>query len=395
GITVPAAEIVAAQERGRIEAVNALLLDKARELLGRREVEYPVDHVMELTMSLIRQNPGYAMQYLIAWANQRLAMGWTPETLRTLPPAQARQALLEASRRFVEEDRLAKAIGEALALRELPELEAHFRERYGAELPPMIRRLRPGPDRDDLVRARVESILRAELIFFERTIMLETMDPLWRNHLYAMDQLRGAIGFRAVSQQDPRIEFKREGSRMFSQVMDSIRDRVTDAIFKVRLSVAPAPGGGAGPGVTPGSLPSAPGATAAVLPAPTIAGPGLMIVGPGLGPVDGAGSAVSSPAPPPGAERPAAAPPAPRAAGPLATPPRSSAVGPAAAPAGTVVKAAKRYGRNDACPQGAGRKYKKCCNRPDGVCTGEGLSRPPAGGDGTGAGEGTGAEADA
>ena len=40
-----------------------------------------------------------------------------------------------------------------------------------------------------------------------------------------------------------------------------------------------------------------------------------------------------------------------------------------------VVKSETRLGRNDPCPQGSGAKYKKCCNRPDGACTGEGLKR--------------------
>jgi preprotein translocase subunit SecA len=51
---------------------------------------------------------------------------------------------------------------------------------------------------------------------FERTILLDTLDQRWKDHLYAMDQLRDAINFRAFSQQDPRIEYKREGSHMFT-----------------------------------------------------------------------------------------------------------------------------------------------------------------------------------
>jgi hypothetical protein len=47
------------------------------------------------------------------------------------------------------------------------------------------------------------------------------------------------------------------------------------------------------------------------------------------------------------------------------------------AKASTVVKSERRFGRNDPCPQNSGRKYKKCCNRPDGTCTGEGLSKAP------------------
>jgi len=45
------------------------------------------------------------------------------------------------------------------------------------------------------------------------------------------------------------------------------------------------------------------------------------------------------------------------------------------------LKTEKRLGRNDTCPQGTGRKYKKCCNRPDGTCNGQGLTNPAAGDD--------------
>src|SRR5205085_9204226 len=56
----------------------------------------------------------------------------------------------------------------------------------------------------------------------------------WKDHLYAMDLLRESIGLRGVAERDPRIEYKKEGSRLFQEFMRGIRDRVTDVIFKVR-----------------------------------------------------------------------------------------------------------------------------------------------------------------
>jgi hypothetical protein len=46
--------------------------------------------------------------------------------------------------------------------------------------------------------------------------------------------------------------------------------------------------------------------------------------------------------------------------------------------AAPVVKTEKRYGRNDPCPMGCGRKYKKCCNKADGSCDGSGMNAPAA-----------------
>jgi preprotein translocase subunit SecA len=51
-----------------------------------------------------------------------------------------------------------------------------------------------------------------------------------------MDQIRDAIGFRAFSQKDPRIEFKRESARVFNEMQETIRDRVTDIAFRGRLA---------------------------------------------------------------------------------------------------------------------------------------------------------------
>ncbi len=67
-------------------------------------------------------------------------------------------------------------------------------------------------------------------------VLVETLDQSWKDHLYAMDQLRDSIGFRAIAQTDPKIEYKREGQRMFKSMMKELRQRVTDIIFKARIA---------------------------------------------------------------------------------------------------------------------------------------------------------------
>ena len=69
----------------------------------------------------------------------------------------------------------------------------------------------------------------------ERKVLLQIYDTTWKDHLYAMDLLRESIGLRGVAERDPRIEYKKEGTRLFQEFMRGIRDRVTDIIFKVRL----------------------------------------------------------------------------------------------------------------------------------------------------------------
>ncbi|HIB69587.1 MAG TPA: hypothetical protein EYO33_32035, partial [Phycisphaerales bacterium] len=88
----------------------------------------------------------------------------------------------------------------------------------------------------DAIRARVETLARPELVQFEQMVLIDTLDQAWKDHLYEMDQLRDSIGFRAIAQTDPKIEYKREGQRMFKSMMKELRERVTDIIFKARIA---------------------------------------------------------------------------------------------------------------------------------------------------------------
>ena len=216
---------------------------------------------------------------LVAWANQRYSMGWTPDTLRSTPPQKVREQLVAASRKIYEEQRIEKEVEAAQACATDAELDAHIQQRFKFPIPDSLKFLE-GEERKDAIRSLIESILRAELLTFERTILLDTFDQCWRDHLYAMDQLRDSINFRAFSQQDPRIEYKREGSHMFLSMMQTTRDRVTDYVFKARLS-AQAMMAGMGeeqqaPRPVPRAAPPRPSGGPTALPgAGSITGPGL------------------------------------------------------------------------------------------------------------------------
>jgi preprotein translocase subunit SecA len=72
----------------------------------------------------------------------------------------------------------------------------------------------------------------------EKIIILQTIDTLWMNHLDEIDYLRQGIGLRGYGQRDPLIEYKREAFNMFSRLMDNIRGTIVSTIF--RVSIAPA-----------------------------------------------------------------------------------------------------------------------------------------------------------
>jgi preprotein translocase subunit SecA len=68
----------------------------------------------------------------------------------------------------------------------------------------------------------------------ERILLLQTIDAKWKDHLYAMDQLKEGISLRAFAQRDPLIEYKREGFEMFEMMYQSINEEVAETIFKVQ-----------------------------------------------------------------------------------------------------------------------------------------------------------------
>jgi preprotein translocase subunit SecA len=252
GVTVPAEEIAEAIE-GEMKRPEDLVMDKVRDVYRQREIEYPVDYAIEMTRVIAQQDQAAAFEQLARWARTRFGGTWTPDDIRSVPPQKIRARFLDESEKFVDEDRLPKAIADALECDTDEKLEAHLQERYEAPLPEQMRFLE-GKERSNAIRARVETILRNELLFFERTVLLEQFDTAWKDHLYAMDQLRDSINFRAFSQQDPRIAFKREGSTLFKDMLGGIRERVTDVIFRARISPASAFQNAAGAQGRPGAM---------------------------------------------------------------------------------------------------------------------------------------------
>ena len=71
--------------------------------------------------------------------------------------------------------------------------------------------------------------------FVERMVMLQTIDGKWKDHLYAMDQLREGIGLRAYGGKDPLLEYKKEGFEMFTDMIERIKDDTLRMVYRVQL----------------------------------------------------------------------------------------------------------------------------------------------------------------
>ncbi|MBD2783512.1 preprotein translocase subunit SecA [Xenorhabdus sp. DI] len=81
-----------------------------------------------------------------------------------------------------------------------------------------------------------EEIVGAEMMrSFEKGIMLQTLDTLWKEHLAAMDYLRQGIHLRGYAQKDPKQEYKRESFAMFANMLESLKYEVISTLSKVQV----------------------------------------------------------------------------------------------------------------------------------------------------------------
>jgi preprotein translocase subunit SecA len=165
-------------------------------------------------------------------------------------------------------------------------------------------------------RAREAEFTAPLLRDLERHLYLYTVDEHWRDHLYELDHLKGGIGLRAYGQRDPLIEYKKEAYSLFETLMREVREDFVQRLFRVQL---------------------APEAMRQIEQKPRV--PRRMQEH------HAETQAFSGVAPrrDAAAEEPAAA--------------QTPGGRPGAAP---VVRSGPRVGRNDPCPCGSGKKYKKC-----------------------------------
>ncbi len=83
------------------------------------------------------------------------------------------------------------------------------------------------------VQGAVDDRFYPEMRRMERQILLNIVDDAWKNHLLTMDHLRSSVGLKGYAQMDPKVEYKREGMRMFETMWGSIGERVSELIFRM------------------------------------------------------------------------------------------------------------------------------------------------------------------
>ncbi len=226
---------------------------QARELYARKEAEFPVQVGMTRYLaerSQQNQSPRYDREGLAAWATDRFGVFVDAEELRPLLRPEIEQTLRKIARESYRGDRL------------WSELDRRIESAYGPV--PIEGKPVPSPDRDALAELaswareelgvettvdELESLSRNEARFklaaaldaryrpemreMEKVLVLQILDSSWMEHLRAMDHLRSSVGLRGYAQIDPKVEYKREGMKIFEEMWSGVGDKVTDLVFRM------------------------------------------------------------------------------------------------------------------------------------------------------------------
>jgi preprotein translocase subunit SecA len=231
-------EIRAAIDSGE-EQPRDKLCARARKRYQMREVEYPIDYALAMTVMGMRQSPQEALDALVNWGKTRYDLTLEPDQVRQAGPAKIRENLEEGVNEWFEEGKLQASLDEVSEREDVESLDSYLEEKYGEKSPDWLAWL----DQDEFhaaSRGLIEARLRPELLQLETTVMLDTLDQSWKDHLYAMDQLRDGINYQAFAQQDPKIAYKKQGSELFGEMLVDIQERVAEYVYKARINPAAA-----------------------------------------------------------------------------------------------------------------------------------------------------------
>jgi len=130
---------------------------------------------------------------------------------------------------------------------QLDDLADDLRRGLGADLPVQEWGREEGIDGTALGERIEQAILRLNLEkeqrfgtdtmrFVEKSLLIQTLDTVWKEHLYALDHLRQGIGLRAYGQRDPLNEYKSEAFLLFNFMLDELKERVVGMLARVELA---------------------------------------------------------------------------------------------------------------------------------------------------------------
>ena len=243
GIDVDVAEI----QNQEVEFIKELMVQKAIAHYDEKEAEYPV--IAGLYQFSIGKGADSRIdrESLTKWASDRFVCDINVEDLKNQQRDQIREKLMELSRD--SQNRAHAAMAELQ--QEIQQVDGSGRIPLGRShenVGSLTRWLKdkveyeiPVKEFKDLNREELEQKLQSvvadyyhpEMRRMERMVLLDVVDNAWKDHLLAMDYLRSAVSQRGMAQLDPKVEYKREGMRLFESLWHSIGERVSDLIYRM------------------------------------------------------------------------------------------------------------------------------------------------------------------
>jgi preprotein translocase subunit SecA len=225
-----------------VNALKKFVAEQAAALYERKEAEYPI--MAGIYTAGGGERGALNREQLVSWASERFASPIDIEDLRNKTQAEMLQLMLPMSQRAQQQaekatsevrERVAEIFGsnngdasskvEKLALWAQTELRSKL---TAEELGDM-----DAEELEHKLLMDVEDRYRPEIRRMERSVLLQVVDSMWKDHLLMMDRLRSSVGLMGYAQVDPKVEYKREGMKMFEQMWQSLDDRVTELVFKV------------------------------------------------------------------------------------------------------------------------------------------------------------------
>ncbi|MFK7789400.1 MAG: preprotein translocase subunit SecA [Phycisphaeraceae bacterium] len=223
-------------EKDGMEQVVATVLAEARDRYEQREIDYPVQFIIDLFEQGAQQDQNWAMDRLFNWCKMRFGYEDQQAFIKDLDGKVIRDVLKEKMTEWVKDggklDQLAKQKGSELTSDDA--VREYVKERFGLEVSD-DEFAAYAEDRVGLIKAKGAELFRTELSALESEVLRTILDQAWKDHLFEMDQLKSSISLRGYAEKDPRIEYKREGASTYREMQAMVRDRVTELAFRARL----------------------------------------------------------------------------------------------------------------------------------------------------------------
>ena len=216
--------------------VEEFLLEEARTAYRRREIEFPVDHILNVALHRQQAGSGQAARAVCDWVKYKFDVEIDLDEVQNMSFDKLQAHLLKLNRQW-NNGKLREYIEPHLS-------QCDWSENAVAKLTDWANnrfdgKLKPEELTQENAMETIEHLgrefLRNELTQLEKYVLLQIFDVQWKDHLYAMDHLKSGIGLRGFAERDPKMEYKREGYRMFQTMLSTIREKVSDIIFKAQL----------------------------------------------------------------------------------------------------------------------------------------------------------------